>query len=166
MKALLGLLPFAVALAIAGAVIVVLMERNATAGRLALAGVLAGHGLVHLFFFVPQPAPAAGSASAAEWPFDIARTWATTSFGVDPGMLRVLGVALVAIVVAGFVMAALSTVGVLLPAGWWRPLIGIGAVASLLTLALFFNPQLLLGPTIDLVLLVLVIATTWSPAAT
>ncbi len=166
MKALLGMLPFAVVLAIAGVVIALLMERNATVGRLALAGLLAGHGLVHLLFFVPQPATAAGSGTATEWPFDIARTWAATSFRVDPAVLRILGLALVAIVVTGFVTAALSTVGVLLPAGWWRALIGIGAVASLLTLALFFNPQLLLGPTIDVILLVLILATAWSPSTT
>lgn len=164
MKALLGMLPFAVALAVAAAVIALLMERNATAGRLALAGLLAGHGLVHVLFFVPQPAPAADAATAPEWPFDIARTWAATSFGVDPAVVRVLGVALVAIVVVGFVMAAFSTIGLLLPVEWWRPLVGIGAVASLLTLALFFNPQLLLGPTIDVVLLVVAVASTWSPA--
>ena len=79
-------------------------------------------------------------------------------------MLRILGVGLVAITVATLVMAALSTVGLLLPADWWRALVGVGAAASLLTLAVFFNPQLLLGPTIDLVLLWLVLASAWSPS--
>jgi hypothetical protein len=73
-------------------------------------------------------------------------------------------VMIVATLVA-FFLAALSTVGLLVPAGWWAPLVIAGAAGSTIVLGLFFAPALLLGFAINMVLLWLVLASVWSPLA-
>jgi hypothetical protein len=59
----------------------------------------------------------------------------------------------------------MATVGVLVPSGWWPVLVAASAVASALTLALFFDPQLVLGLGIDALLVWVVLASVWTPAA-
>lgn len=156
-----GILPFAIVLAVLGAAIWYLLSREMAAGVWLLAALLVGHGLIHLLFFVPQPAPTAGEP---EWPFDMARSWAVTGAGLDLGMVRMIGVALIAVVAVCFVTAALATVGVLVPPGWWRAAVVASAVASIATLALFFNPQLVLGLAIDASLIGVVVSAAWAPA--
>jgi hypothetical protein len=164
MKTVFGLLPWAIVLALVGVAIWFLVVRDIAAGAWLLAGVLLGHGLVHGLFFVPQPEPAAASASSQTWPFEIARTWPAAGLGLDPGVLRAIGAALVGAVVAGFGLAALATIGVLVPAAWWPALVAVSSALSLATLGLFFAPGLVLGVGIDALLLWLVAASAWSPA--
>jgi hypothetical protein len=64
----------------------------------------------------------------------------------------------------GFSLAALATVGVLVPAEWWNWLVVTSAVASMVLLTLFFSPLLLLGYAIDLALIWLSVTSAWSPA--
>ena len=78
-------------------------------------------------------------------------------------MVRAVGVALIAIVVGGFALVALSTVGVLVPPGWWQPTVAVSAGASAVLLVLFFEPQLVLGLGIDAVLLAVVTTGAWVP---
>ena len=76
--------------------------------------------------------------------------------------MRTLGIVLMAVVFAASVPAALATIGLLVPPGWWAGLVIASAVTSMLLLTLFFAPALLLGYAIGgparLVLLSL-----WSP---
>jgi hypothetical protein len=66
----------------AGLVGLGLLSREMTLGRWLLAGFLVGHGLIHLLFVTPAPAP--GSApDALEWPFDMAKSWLVTGPGLD-----------------------------------------------------------------------------------
>ncbi len=159
MKALTGLLPWAVALVLVGAMIWFLYERNIAAGRWLLAGLLIAHGLVHVLYLVPQP----GSAAGPEWPFDLARAWPVSVAGVDPGVARAIAIALIAAVVVGFVLAGSSTVGLGVPVGWWPALVAVSAALSLLLLTLFFDPQLLPGVVLDLALLWLALFSSWRP---
>ncbi|MGD0123686.1 MAG: hypothetical protein ABSC46_14180 [Candidatus Limnocylindrales bacterium] len=156
-----SMLPFAIVLACLGAAIWFLLSREMALGVWLLAAFLVGHGLIHLLFFVPQPAAAAG---APEWPFDMARSWAVTGAGLDVGTVRVIGAALIAVVAVCFVAAGLATVGVIVPPNWWRAAVVASAAASIVLLALFFNPQLVLGLAIDSALLMVVVAAVWAPA--
>ena len=120
MKAIVGILPWAVVVAAIGGGIWWLLSRDMSAGRWLLAALLIGHGVVHVMFAVPAPAATAGGP---DWPFDMARSWAITGAGLDLNTVRAVGVALIANVVGGFALAALSTVGSWCrPAGGRRPL--------------------------------------------
>jgi hypothetical protein len=157
------MLPFAIVLAVLGAAIWFMLSREMALGVWLLAAVLVGHGLVHLLFFVPQPAATAG---APEWPFDMARSWMVTGAGLDLGTVRVIGATLIAVVAACFVVSGLATIGVIVPPSWWRPAVVASAIASIAVLALFFNPQLVLGLAIDGILLGVVATAVWAPAGT
>ncbi|MHB8959871.1 MAG: hypothetical protein ACYDAN_09620 [Candidatus Limnocylindrales bacterium] len=160
MKAIVGILPWAVVLAAAGGAIWWMLSSEMPAGPWLLAGILLGHGVVHAMFAVPTPRASAGGP---EWPFDMSRSWAVTGVGLDLRLVRATGLALVVIVVAGFALAALSTVGILVPPGWWQATVVVSALASLILLVLFFEPQLLLGHGIDAALIAVVASGAWAP---
>jgi hypothetical protein len=159
-KAMGGVLSYAIVLAVLGGVTWYLLSRDMAAGPWLLAAVLIGHGLVHTMFAISPPA----SAGGPEWPFDMAKSWAITGAGLDINVVRGLGVALIVIVAGGFALAALSTVGLVVPADWWQAAVGASAVTSMVLLVLFFNPQLVLGMGIDAVLLWTVASRAWAPA--
>ena len=160
MKAIFGILPWAVVVAAIGGAIWWLLSRDMSAGRWLLAALLIGHGVVHGMFALPAPAATSGGL---HWPFDMARSWAITDAGLDLNVVRAVGLALIVVVVGGFALAALSTVGVLVPPGWWQPTVAVSAVASAVVLVLFFEPQLVLGLGIDAVLLAVVATRGWVP---
>ena len=147
-------------LAALGGAIWWLLSRDLAAGPWLLAAVLIGHGIVHLMFAI-SPATTAGGP---EWPFDMAKSWAVTGAGLDLQVVRTVGVALIVIVAGGFALAALSTVGLVVPAGWWQAAVAASATMSIVVLVVFFNPQLVLGIGIDAVLLLAVAAKAWVPA--
>ncbi len=126
--------------------------------KLLLGGFLLAHGLIHAMFLAPRP-PA--TASGPAWPFEIGRSWVLTPLGLDAGAVRLLGVALIAATIGGFALAAIAALGV--APGLWPVGVAVGAVASLLLLALFFHPWLVLGVAIDLVFLWAVLVASWSP---
>ena len=72
---------------------------------------------------------------------------------------------LVALTFATAMLAALATVGILVPTGWWAGLVVATAVGSMLLLALFWSPNLVIGFAVDLAFLWLVLASAWSPVA-
>jgi hypothetical protein len=162
-KTISGLAPLAIGLVVYAVVVWFLLARDAGLGRWLLGAFLAAHGLVHLLFAVPKPADR--EAGGFGWPFDLERSWLVTNAGLDPATVRLLGILLVVAVVIGFVLAALSTVGLLVPASLWPGLVVVATAASLGLLAVGFVPGLALGVAIDAVLLWLVVAGSWSPAA-
>ena len=115
-------------------------------------------------FLFPQPEAATATAGGMAWPFDMGRSWLVGA-GMDAGALRSIGTAAIAVTLVAFLLAALATVGVLVPAGWWTGLVIGSALSSTVVLALFFSPALLLGFAINLALLYLVLASIWSPLA-
>ncbi len=85
--------------------------------RLAFAGFLMAHALIHGAFLVPTPAATAGGPA---WPFSTSESWLFTRFGVSSDIARLVALALVATTLAGFALAALSVLG-LAPASAWLP---------------------------------------------
>jgi hypothetical protein len=160
-KSIVGVLPWAVALVALGGALWWLLAREMAAGRWLLAALLIGHGLIHLLFLVPAPA---ATDSGPKWPFDMGRSWAASRAGLGGSAVRIVGAALIAVVVVGFSLAALSTVGIVIPSGWWQPLVAVSSVASAALLVLCFEPQLVLGLGIDAALLWVVAAGAWLPA--
>jgi len=161
MKTLMELLPLAIVVVVMGAGTWFLLTREWAIGPWLLAGLLFAHGWVHLMFVFPQPDPAAAGSTA--WPFDMGGSWLIGGAGLDIGLVRTVGMALMVVVFAGFTLAALASVGVVVPAGWWAGLVVVSAAGSLVLLTMFMSPLFLLGYAIDLALLWLVFASVWSP---
>jgi len=127
--------------------------------KLLFAGFLLAHAAVHLFFFAPKPAPVAGGPT---WPFELGHSWALSSLGLAPDMLRVLGIALIAVMIGAYALAALALFGIG-PTGLWVPAAAAGTLASLALLALWYMPWLTIGVAIDLVVLWVVLISSWVP---
>jgi hypothetical protein len=121
---------------------------------------LALHGLVHASFVSPAPPK---TANGPEWPFDLGRSVLLTPLGLDAASTRVVGVALLAVVLVGYLVAAATALG-LGQSAWFAPAVGVASVASVALLALFFHPWLVLGFAIDAVLLWAVAMKGWVPA--
>jgi hypothetical protein len=119
---------------------------------------LVAHGLVHASFV---KAPQDTRPGTSEWPFDLSRSFLLTPLGAGPGTCRATGVALLVVVIVGYLAAAVGALGVV-PA-LFAPGVVAGSVASLAMLVLFFHPWLVLGLAIDAVLLWAVLANGWRP---
>ncbi len=130
--------------------------------RLAVAGFLLAHAVIHVSFLAPAP-PATAAASPA-WPFTMTHSWLFIRLDVAPEAARSVGTALVATTIAGFALAALCAIGIV-PAAVWLPAIAIGTASSLALLIAFFHPWLVLGVGIDLILLWASLVAGWTPAA-
>ena len=127
--------------------------------KLVLAAFLAAHALIHTSYLNPAPPRTAGGP---EWPFELTRSWLVTAAGLDPATARIVGIAMVSVTVVLIVASAMATAGWIVAGEWWPPLVTAGAVSSVLTLALFFHPWLLLGLAIDATLL-LAVLNGWRP---
>ena len=119
---------------------------------------LAAHGLVHASFLSPRPPDRPG---APQWPFELGHSWLLTPMGLRPAVTRGIGIALLIVVIGGYLAAVIAMLGVL-PA-LFAPGVVAGSVASIVLLALFFHPWLVLGFVIDAVLLWAVLANGWAP---
>ncbi len=126
-----------------------------------LAAFLVGHAFVHVSYLSPAPPR---TADGPEWPFEMAQSWLVTGAGLDPALVRALGTAMVLATVGLFVAAGLSTVGWLVPPEWWSGFVVAGAVASAMTLVIFFHPWIVLGLAIDAALLWATLVVGWAPA--
>jgi len=164
MKVIGELLPLGIGVALVGAVTWFLLDRDIGLGRWLLALLLFAHGWVHMMFLFPQPSGAGATAGGMQWPFDMGRSW-LISGGLDGGMIKGIGIALIAVALATALLAALATVSLLVPSAWWPFMVVASAMSSLLLLILFYSPALLIGLAIDVVLVWFVIASIWSPTA-
>jgi hypothetical protein len=72
---------------------------------------------------------------------------------VAAGTIDGIGNALVAVTAIAFLLAALATAGVLVPDGWWRPLVIVASIASAIVLAFSPTAWTVPGLLIDAVLL-------------
>ena len=104
-----------------------------------------------------------GYLCSRSWPFAAGDSWLAAGLGVAPGAVDDLAVAMVLVTFFGFLVAALTAVG-LLPARLWRPLIVGASVASAVVLVLFVTPWTVPGLAIDAVLLWAVLGRDWRPA--
>jgi hypothetical protein len=158
MSSIRGILPWAVVATVAGAGIWWLLGQDSTVGTWLLAAFLAAHGAIHLLFAVPAPEDASSA-----WPFDMSRSWTVVRLGVGVDRVRIAGRALIALTMVGFVLAALSTLGLLIPTEWWRLLVATSALLSSALLILCVSRQLVVGLAIDAVLLWVALAGLWLP---
>jgi hypothetical protein len=69
-------------------------------------------------FLFPQPQEVGATEGGLNWPFDMSRSWLIEGAELDNGMVRTLGIGLIVIVVVTFLLAALATVGWLVPPEW------------------------------------------------
>jgi hypothetical protein len=127
--------------------------------KLLFAGFLLAHAAVHLFFFAPKPAPVAGGPT---WPFELGHSWSLSPLGLSPDTLRILAIGLIAVMIGAYALAALGLFGIG-PAGLWVPAAAAGTLASLALLGLFYLPWLTIGVAIDVVVLWLVLVSSWVP---
>lgn len=127
--------------------------------RLLFAGFLVAHALIHLAYVAPRPQIA---ATEPAWPFETGRSWILDR--LDPGRVarRPLGIALVAVTIAGFCLAALAILGVV-PSALASDGLMVGASGSLALLLVFFHPWLVLGIAIDVAVMGLVLIARWTP---
>jgi hypothetical protein len=129
--------------------------------KIVLGAFLIGHALIHALYLSPAPPR---TADGPEWPFEMGQSWLVTVADLDPALVRTLGTAMVLATLALLVAAGLATIGWLVPSEWWSALVAAGAVASAMTLVMFFHPWIVLGLAIDSVLLWATLVTGWSPA--
>ena len=160
MKTVAQLAPLAVVVAIVSGITWILLDREVALGPWLLAALLLAHGGLHLALVVPRPSWA--TAGGMPWPFQVEDSWLVGSVGLDAGVVRGIGITIMAIVVGDFVLAALSTLGIVVPTAWWPALVGGSAAMSLL-IGLFFSPSLLVGTAIDVALLWFVASSAWRP---
>jgi hypothetical protein len=164
LKTLFGLVPLALGVAVFAVIIWFIRDRNMAIGNWLLAAFLVGHGWVHVMFVMPQPATATATADGVAYPFDTSQSWLVTNAGLDVGLIRPFVIALVVAVVIGFILAGLATVGLLVPEALWQGIILVASAASLLLLVVGLSPSLVIGYAIDIVLLWMVLALSWSPS--
>lgn len=129
------------------------------ATKVILAGILLLHAAIHLLFLSPHPATAAGGTA---WAFEIGRSWALSPLGAGSDVLRMVAIALMAVIVLGYALAVLSMFRIT-PGTLWAPAIAVGSFGSIALLGLFFHRYLALGVGIDLVLLWAVLFARWAP---
>lgn len=124
--------------------------------RLLFAALLLGHAVIHAGFVSPRPTATGGPT----WPFALDHSWLLTRIGLDGSIGRGIGVALLLVLLAGYATAALATLGVLGPSAFAVG-IAVGSGASILMLAVFFHPWLIVGVILDLILLGAVLGAGW-----
>lgn len=117
---------------------------------------LVAHGLIHASYLIPIPADAKG------WPFTLGRSWLLT--GLDAAALRPIGLAMAVVAAVAFSAAGLGLLGVPFLEGAWQALAVVGAVASLLLLAVFWNSMLVLGIVISAAVIYAVFWAHWPTA--
>ena len=124
--------------------------------QLLLAAFLIAHALIHAGFLSPRPTTAGGPA----WPFSLEPSWLLKPLGVSAPVAKALGTALIVVLVVAYGAAVLAVVGMLGGAAFSAGVI-VGSAASLLLLAMFFHPWLIVGAGLDVVLLVGVLGARW-----
>jgi hypothetical protein len=158
------MLPLAAGVALFGLLIVVLLQGGNLVGNWLLAAFLFGHGWIHTMYVMPQPKATATTTSGAQWAFELDHSRVLAPLGLAVSAQRTLGTLLVAGTVAGFSIAALATIPLIVPAAAWSALVVGSSVASLLLMGLFFHRGLVIGIAIDVVLLWVALASVWLPA--
>ena len=159
-----ALAPLAIAIAVIALVVWLLLVNDVGLGPWLLALLVFAHGWVHLMFVFPKPTGQGNYSGVGEYPFDFGRSWLIRRQGLDAGLVRTIGLVVMAATFVLSLLAALATVGLIIPTEWWAGLMLAAAAASTITLVLFYSPALVLGFAIDALMVVLVVSGSWSPA--
>ena len=140
-----ALAPLAIAVAVIALAVWLMLVNDIGLGRWLLALLVFAHGWVHLMFVFPKPERGGDYAGIGEYPFDFGRSWLVRRQGLDPKLVRQVGLVVMVVTFALALLAALSTVGVIVPTDWWAGLMIAAAVASTAMLLLYYSPALILG---------------------
>ena len=159
-----ALAPLAVAVAVIALAVWLMLVNDIGLGSWLLALLVFAHGWVHLMFVFPKPQSPNDDFSGAGYPFDFARSWLVTRRGLDLQLVSRIGLVLMVLTFGLSLLAALATVGILIPSDWWAGLMIAAAAASSLLLLLCYSPALILGFGINALMVVLVVSGSWSPA--
>lgn len=109
--------------------------------------------LLAAHFSLTPFAPAPAGKASFYWPFAAdSRSWLTTLGGLPQSLGSVITPLLAGLAGLGFLMAALSLFGWVVPANWWLPTIVVAVVASIGLYSLYFGLWSLLPIAIDSVL--------------
>ncbi len=159
-----ALAPLAVAVAVIALAVWLMLVNDIALGPWLLAVLVFAHGWVHLMFVFPKPQSPNDDFGGSGYPFDFARSWLVTRQGLDLQLVSRIGLVLMVLVFGLSRLAALATVGVIVPTAWWAGLMIGAAAASTVMLALFYSPALILGFGINALIVALVLSGSWSPA--
>jgi len=157
-----ALAPLAIIVAVVALAVWLMLVNDIVLGPWLLAVLVFAHGWVHLMFVFPKPASPNDGSTGRGYPFDFARSWLVTRQGLDLGLVSRIGLVIMAVTFVLSLLAALSTVGILIPTDWWAGLMIAAATASTMMLLLFYSPALILGFAINALMVVLVLSGTWS----
>ena len=128
--------------------------------RSIIALALALHAGMHLSFFMPGWFfEVRGSR-----PFDLTHSDMLASAGIDPGLWQLIGTVLVTLTIVGLLLGAATLLG-LVPIRFGLPGLAVGAVASIVSVLLFFHTWLVVGVMVDLMILSGVAVVRWLPKA-
>lgn len=117
------------------------------------------HGLVHGILAL-TPNPDAPEAIFADF---FSRSWLLSRLGLSESAGKPIALVLAAIATIGFIATGLALLDIIVPFDWWRTLVAVSAVISLLLLVLFWHRYLIVGIAIDVVILAAVMLTNWTP---
>ena len=119
--------------------------------------------LLLALFLVVHASIHIGYVCGPAWPFVATDPWLVTLLGADPDTVRAVGIGLVLVTFAAFLLAAVAATG--LVRSHWRPFVVVGSVTSAVVLILFVTPWTLPGLAIDAVMLWATLAWGWRPAS-
>ncbi len=159
-----ALAPLAIAVAVIALAVWLMLVNDIGLGQWLLALLVLAHGWVHLLFAFPKPQSPNDDVGRSGYPFDFARSWLVTRQGLELQLVGRVGVAVMVVTFGLSLLAALATVGLLVPVEWWASLMIAAAASSTLMLLLFYSPALILGFGINALMVALVVSGSWSPA--
>ena len=121
---------------------------------------LIAHGLVHAGL-AAAPNPNDPDAKPGAFFTSISRSWLLPQLGLNAAAVQWIGIILVALATLGFVFAGLGVFGIAGLTAVWRTVAVVSACVSLLLLALFWHPWLIVGVLIDVGLLIALLWAKW-----
>jgi hypothetical protein len=124
--------------------------------RIVLAVFLVVHGLIHASLTnvpVPKPGELHTPFFPAWWRASTDATWPVAKLGLSNGLVRGLGSALWLLATLGCALAGLGLLGVPGLSQVWTACLGVGGVASLLVMALYWHPWYVVGAGLSVALL-------------
>lgn len=128
--------------------------------------------LLHGFIVAAQSSgsfkPTSGTSNPAwmAWfPVNLGQSWLFTRLNITAAAgVKALGLVWLIAGVA-LMLAALGVFGLIIPAAWWRVLALVGAVLSLVMLALYAHPFYIVGIAASALLLIALLSKSWGVLA-
>jgi hypothetical protein len=109
---------------------------------------------------VPNP------AFVSWWPMNMGRSWLFSALGLERSLAayRIGGLLWLAGGLA-LMAAGLGVAGFLIPTAWWRDLAVAGGGISLLMLAIYFHPLMIIGTASSLAVVLALLWAKWPPTS-